>query len=278
LLDKIALNIGDLHISLLFVIKGIFVAFIAFWLALKISTFMQMRIGQSKNISPTVGVLLSKITRILFLFIAAILAMNVIGIKLTAFAIFGGAIGVGIGFGLQKIVSNFICGFILLMDKSIKPGDVIEIDDTFGIIQSMSARYITMLTVDGKEHLIPNEDLITQKVINWSHTNRLIRIDVNVGVSYDTDIPKALKIIKEAAKSIKRIYKQNEPSAILSNFGDNSIDLTIKFWIIDPEKGIANIKSDVRIEIWKRFKENNIEIPFPQRDVHVKTFPEFEKK
>ena len=149
----------------------------------------------------------------------------------------------------------------------------IIIDETFGEIVSMSARYVTVLTVEGKEHLIPNEDLITHKVINWSHTDRLIRIDVSVGVSYKANIPLALKCLFDAVQEIPRVNKSNRPMALLSKFNDSSIDLTVNFWITDPEVGIENIQSQVRIEIWKRFKTNNIEIPFPQRDVHIKAYP-----
>jgi len=160
------------------------------------------------------------------------------------------------------------------LDKSIKPGDVIEIDNTFGVIQSLSTRYVTLLTIEEKEHLIPNEDLITHKVINWSHSNRLIRLNVNVGVAYNTDIPLAMELITEAAKKLNRVYKFRQPKALIKDFGSSSIDLSITFWIKDPELGIDNIQSDVRLEIWKTFKEHNIQIPFPQNDVYIKSLPE----
>jgi len=274
LVEKVQFNFGETNINLLFVIKGFFVTIIAFWAAFKISDYTQKRIKKNKNINATIGVLLSKTSKIVLLFFAGAFALNIIGIKLTAFAVLGGAVGVGIGFGLQKIVSNFISGFILLLDKSIKPGDVIEIDDTFGTIQSMSARYITVLTLEGKEHLIPNEDLITNKVINWSHSNTLIRIEVVVGVSYSTDILQAMGILRSAAKSVKRIYLEKEPVALLTDFGNSSIDLKVQFWIMDPEDGIENICSNVRLEIWRKFKDENIEIPFPQQEIYIKALPE----
>ena len=160
------------------------------------------------------------------------------------------------------------------MDKSIKPGDVIEIDQTFGTIQSLSGRYITVLTIEGKEHLIPNEDLITHKVVNWSHSNRFIRLSVDVGVSYDTDLVWALKLLEDATIKVPRVYKFRAPQALVKNFGNSSIDLCSTFWIKDPEFGTDNVTSLVRLEIWKIFKENNIQIPFPQSDVYIKSLPD----
>lgn len=273
LMDRIGFNYGDLHFSLLTLFKGIIAVLLAFWLADKISDLLKKNITKSERINPSLKILLNKSIRITLLVIAIIVALDYIGIKLTAFAVLGGAIGVGIGFGLQKIVSNYICGFFLLMDRSVKPGDVIEIDNTFGTIQSLSARYITVLTIEGKEHLIPNEDLITHKVVNWSHSNRFIRLSVDVGVSYKTDIPLALKLLEESVDNVNRVYKFRAPVALIRDFGNSSIDLRITFWIKDPEFGTDNIASQVRLEIWKKFKENDIEIPFPQNDVYIKSIP-----
>lgn len=273
-LESIRFSYGENELTLLLLFKGVIILFIAIWLALRIADFLQKKIDKSKDLNPSLKVLLNKSLKIILLFIASLFGLNVIGVKLTTFAVLGGAVGVGIGFGLQKIVSNYTSGFILLLDKSIKPGDVIEIDDTFGNVKSMSARYITLSTIEGKEHLIPNENLITQKVINWSHTDRMIRLKILVGVSYDTDIPKAMQLMKEAALQNQRIIRKNEISVFLTEFNSSSIDLEIRFWIQDPEKGLANIQSDVRLDIWKKFKDHNIEIPFPQNDVYIKSMPE----
>ncbi|MEA1972440.1 MAG: mechanosensitive ion channel [Candidatus Cloacimonadota bacterium] len=269
LLDGISVEFGEKKVSILLAIKSAIVLILATWLSLKISNFTNSFVERNENLNPTLKVLISKILKIVVVTSAIVLALTFIGIKLTAFALFGSAIGVGLGFGLQKIVSNFMSGFILLFDKSIKPGDVISIDATFGWIKSMTARYITVSTIDGKEHLIPNEDLITSKVVNWSHSNKMIRLNVDVGVSYNADIPKALKLVKISAISVSRVLKNPEPVALLLGFGDSSINLRLKFWITDPEKGIENIKSDIHLNIWKKFKEEDIEIPFPQTDVHI---------
>ncbi len=273
LLDKIGFDYGETHLSVLSMIKSGVTILLALWLAVKISDILHQNISKSKRLNASVKLLLGKTFKIVFLIIAGLIAMNIIGIKLTALAFLGGAIGVGIGFGLQKIFSNFISGFILLLDKSIKPGDVIEIDSTFGIIHSLSTRYVTVITIEGKEHLIPNEDLIIQKVINWSHTNRNIRLYVDVGVSYDTDIPKALDLITQAALNVERVNKHKKPRAMIMDFGNSSINLRITFWIKDPEFGIDNVRSDIRLEIWKIFKANDITIPFPQNDVYIKSLP-----
>ena len=199
--------------------------------------------------------------------------MNTLGVNLSAFAFIGGAIGVGVGFGLQKVVSNLISGVILLLDKSIKPGDVIEVGDSYGRIQSLGARYVSVVTRDGFEYLIPNEDLITQQVINWSFSSKLVRLKIGVGVSYGADIHKAMDLVVEAASGIDRVLTQPGPVCQLKNFGDSSVDLELRIWIADPEKGISNISSALRIAIWDAFQENGIEIPFPQRDLHIKSQP-----
>jgi len=276
-LDKIGFDYGEMHFSLLLLIKSLLTFLLALWITSKIADLIQHNITKSKRLNASVKILLNKTIKIVLLIIAMLIAMNIIGVKLTALTVLGGAIGVGIGFGLQKIFSNFISGFILLMDKAIKPGDVIEIDDTFGVIQSLSTRYVTLLTIEEKEHLIPNEDLITHKVINWSHSNRMIRLSVDVGVAYNTDIPLAMELITEAAKKLNRVYKFRQPKALIKDFGTSSIDLSITFWIKDPELGIDNIQSEVRLEIWKTFKEHNIQIPFPQSDVYIKSLPESNK-
>src|SRR6056297_2073449 len=197
--------------------------------------------------------------------------MSSIGIDLTAFAVVGGAVGVGIGFGLQKVVSNFISGIIILLDKSVKPGDIIEIENVYGQIKSIGLRYISVLTLDGKEYIIPNEDLITKKVINWSYSNNLVRTSVSIGVSYNSDINKAMELLEKAIQDIDRILNKPKPKIFLNEFADSSVNLEIKFWIKDPENGINNIKSEVNKNIWKLFKEHNIEIPFPQQDIHFKS-------
>ena len=182
----------------------------------------------------------------------------------------GGAIGVGIGFGLQKVVSNLVSGLILLLDRSIKPGDVIEIDGTYGWINSLRARYASVITRDGKEHLIPNEDLITSKVVNWSFSDKNVRVRVPIGISYEADPRQAVDLCLDAARSAPRVLNDPEPRCLVMGFGDNSVNLQLRFWIDDPSNGVGNIRSKVLLAVWDRFQEEGIEIPFPQRDVRVR--------
>tara|TARA_R110002094_G_scaffold16436_4_gene27975 strand:- start:2187 stop:2795 length:609 start_codon:yes stop_codon:yes gene_type:complete len=191
------------------------------------------------------------------------------GIDLTALAVFGGAIGVGLGFGLQKVVSNFISGVILLLDKSIKPGDVIEISDTYGRINKLAARYTSVISRDGREHLVPNEDIITQTVINWTFSDQKVRRHLPVNVSYNCDIEVAMQLMMDAATESPRVIKNPEPRVLIKGFGDNGIDLELRMWIRDSENGVSNIASEVYLAIWHKFNAEGVEFPYPQRDIHI---------
>ena len=208
--------------------------------------------------------------RILLLIIAFIISMDSAGLDLTIFAVFGGALGVGLGFGLQKVVSNFISGLILLLDQSIKPGDVVEVEGTYGRINKLAARYTSVITRDGTEFLIPNENMITEHVVNWSHSNRLVRRRIPIQISYDSDLDRAMSLMVDAAKQESRVLKDPAPRTLLRGFGDNGIDLELRLWIEDPQDGVANIASAVMLNIWRAFKEEGIEFPFPQRVVTLK--------
>ena len=194
-----------------------------------------------------------------------------VGIDLTALAVFTRALGVGLGFGLQKVVSNFVSGIILLMEKSVKPGDVIAVDDSYGWVQSLGARYVSVLTRDGIEHIIPNEDFITQKVENWSFSNNDLRLKMDVGVSYDTDVEKAMALCLEAVREQDRVKSKELAVCFLKGFGDSSVDLELRFWIDDPAEGCGNVKSKIYLSIWHKFKKHGIEIPYPQRDLHIRS-------
>ena len=270
-LDRLKLHIGSLHLSLLTLIQGLLYLAILLWAANLLSRFIEDRLAKSTSLTPSVAVLTSKVGRILLFVTAFLLAISSVGIDLTVFTVFGGALGVGLGFGLQKVVSNFISGIILLLDKSIKPGDVISIGNTYGWVKSLNARYVSLDTRDGIEHLIPNEELIIQRVENWSYSNSRIRLRIPVGIHYDSDVRLAIEQCIEAATANPRILKVPSPQCLLRGFGDSSVDLEIRAWITDPQSGIANVQSDILLEVWDRFHEHGIEIPYPQRDVHIKT-------
>lgn len=268
-LDGIALSAGDLKISLLTVVKGLITLGLLLWAAISFSSLSERYIRNVSGLTPSLQVLLSKLIKIALITFAILIGISSVGIDITALAVFSGAVGVGIGFGLQKIVSNFISGIILLMDRSIKPGDVIEVDETYGWINKLSGRHVSVITRDGKEHLIPNEDLITQRVINWSYSSKAVRLRIPVGISYKADPHQARKLILESIRDINRVLENPVPACLITGFGDSSVDLELRAWIEDPSNGVSNVKSEIYFAIWDAFKEHNIEIPFPQRDVHM---------
>ncbi|MGR8919203.1 MAG: mechanosensitive ion channel family protein [Gammaproteobacteria bacterium] len=270
-LDGIAMSFGGARISAYTVIKGLFALTLLLWLSSLLSNVFESRIRALPNVTPSAQVLFSKLFKITLIVVAFVAAISSVGIDLTAFAVFGGAIGVGVGFGLQKIVSNLISGVILLVDKSIKPGDVIAFDDHYGRVDSLGARYVSVTTRDGIEHLIPNEDLIVNRVENWSHSQNLYRLKIGVGVHYGADVPRAMALCLEAADECPRALPEPPPVCLLRGFGDSSVDLEIRCWIDDPMEGRANVSSDIYLRLWKKFHAEGIEIPYPQRDLHIRT-------
>lgn len=273
ILDDLAIQLGDFRLSLLGVIKGAIALTLLLWLASSASRFLEHRIGAVANLSPSVRVLLGKLARILLVILACVIALESVGIDLTALAVFSGAVGLGIGFGLQKVISNFISGIILLMDRSVKPGDVIAVGGTYGWINALSARYVSVVTRDGVEHLIPNEELIGQQVENWSFSNPRVRQRLPFGVAYGSDIHRAIALAEEAAGECDRVLAEPAPSCLLTGFGDSAVDLELRIWIQDAEQGLANVKSEIYIRIWDLFHEHGIAFPFPQRDIHIKSAP-----
>lgn len=269
LLDSLAVQFGEVRISILLLIKAVVLLALLLRLALGAAGLLEKRIRDLKSLTPSIQELLSKALKITLLVTAVLATLSSLGINLTAFAFFGGAIGVGIGFGLQKVVSNLVSGLILLMDRSIKPGDVIEVGQTYGRIQSLGARYVSVVTRDNTEYIIPNEDLITNRVINWSYTNKLVRLRIGVGVAYDSDVHEVMRLATEAASSVSRVLSQPAPVCQLKDFGASSIDMELRIWIKDPENGISNVSSDVRVAVWESFRKHHIQIPFPQRDLHI---------
>jgi small-conductance mechanosensitive channel len=269
LLDSMGVTIGHFRLSLLLVLKGAIFLTVLLWAANISSRMIEQRLQKLHTMAPAMQVLAAKLAKVVLITLAVVIGLNSVGIDLTAFAVFSGAIGVGIGFGLQKVVSNLISGVILLLDRSIKPGDVIEIGGTYGWITRLNARFVSVSTRDGIEHLIPNEDLITQRVINWSYSDDRVRLHVPVGIGYRSDVHQAMTLCIEAAKSVQRVLETPAPVCLLKGFGDSAINLELRFWIRDPRNGTANVRSEVMLGIWDRFREHDIEFPFPQRDLHI---------
>ncbi|HUF71296.1 MAG TPA: mechanosensitive ion channel domain-containing protein [Gammaproteobacteria bacterium] len=239
--------------------------------AIYLSGFLESRIRTIRALSPSLQVLFIKSLKIVLITLATIIAINAVGIDLTALAVFGGALGVGIGFGLQRVVSNLIAGIILLVDKSIKPGDVIAVSGTYGWVTALGGRYVSVVTRDGVEHLIPNELLISERVENWTHTHSRTRLKVDVGVHYKTDVHQAIALCLEAAGETERVLADPEPKCLLIEFGDSSVNLQVRFWIADAHNGVQNVRSAVLLRIWDKFKEAGVEIPYPQRDLHLRS-------
>lgn len=279
-LDGISFNLGTLKITLLKVINGLVMLLFLVWMSIQLSGAAESHMHKMPNITPSMEVLFAKILKVILISLSILIGIQSTGIQLSSLTVLGGAIGLGLGFGLQKVISNLISGVILLLDKSIKPGDVISIEDTYGWINKLSARYVSVITRDGRETLIPNENLITNYVENWSFSDTKVRLRAPIGVSYNTDVRKAVDLCIQAAKNCERVLDNPEPKCPVRGFGDNSVDLELRFWIADPANGVANIKSMVYLEIWDLFKQHGVEIPYPQRDIHIKnTIPsDFSKK
>ena len=279
-LDGIALfpisGSGVTRVTLLTLAKGV----VAISLLIPFTSWLirtsESRVTRMEKVSPALQVLTIKVLKVLIAAGAIMFAISSVGVDLSAFAVLGGAIGLGLGFGFQKVVSNLISGVILLGDKSIKPGDVIEVDNTYGWINTLGARYTSVITRDGTEHLIPNEMMITEKVVNWSFSDQKVRVRIPFGVSYTSDIHKAMELALQAAGEDGRILKDPVPAVRLTGFGDNSVDFEMRGWIVDPTDGLGNIRSSFYLRIWDLFKENGIKFPYPQRDVHLKELPTVE--
>jgi small-conductance mechanosensitive channel len=214
-------------------------------------------------------VLVVKFLQMLLYGTAFFIGLRAVGVDLTGLAVLSGAIGVGLGFGLQKVVSNLVSGVIILLDKSIKPGDVISLGETFGWINSLGARYVSITTRDGREYLIPNEDLITGQVVNWSHSDEFVRLDIHFGTAYGDDPHKVRRIAIEAARTVPRVLGEQPPVCHIVGFGDSSIDYILRFWIRDPTGGLTNIRGNVYLALWDAFQAHGISIPFPQREVRL---------
>ena len=268
-LDGLAFTFGDTRLTLLVVIKAILTLAVLLVAATWLVRLVTTRIEHVEDVSPSMKVLADKLLRIFIYTVAVVLGLQSVGFDMTNLTVLSGAIGLGLGFGLQKIVSNLVSGVILLLDKSIKPGDVISLGETFGWITTLGARYVSVVTRDGREYLIPNEDLITSQVVNWSHSSDLVRLDIHFGVAYDADPHFIRKIAVEAARTVTRVADLPAPVCHLTGFGDSSVDFILRFWIRDPTGGLTNVRGAVFLALWDTLKEHDIEIPFPKRDVTI---------
>lgn len=272
-LDKIAINIGDTRISLLSAINVLILTALLFSIAIWISAYLERRLSESTHLSVGIRLAMVKVTRVVLIILAVIIALDAAGIGLTTLAVFSGAIGVGIGFGLQRTASNFITGFLLLFDRAVRPGDVVKVGERIGIVQELRARYIVLKDFDGVSTLIPNEHLITGDVVNWSYGDHTVRIKIPVEISYENDPESTRQLLVNIAAANPRVLTVPPPEVQLIGFGDNGLKLELFIWIDDPENGLTNVRSEINLQIWQKFKEHHIQFPYPQHDIHVKAFP-----
>ncbi len=275
-LDSAAVQIGATRVSLLLALKSIALLCLLLWAASVLGDFLERRMREGFELSPTMQVLSGKLVRWILITMAVLASLSAVGVDLTAFTVLSGAIGIGIGFGLQKLASNLISGIIILTDRSIKPGDTITLGDMRGTINTLNARYVSVLTLTGAELLVPNERFVTETVVNWSYSNRRMLIEVPFGVDYRSDPHRVRELALAMVATLPRALTEPPPRCQLRAFGDSSLDMALMFWIDDPERGINNVKSDILFALWDAFKTEGIAIPYPHREVilhHAPTTP-----
>lgn len=269
-LDAIAVQAGAIRLSALLVVQATLWLALLLWAATLLVNVVDRRLQTVTDLSPSGRVLIGKLLRFGAIALAVVMALNAVGVDMTALAVFSGALGLGIGIGLQRVVANLLSGVFLLMDRSVKPGDVIEVEGTFGWVVSMQARFVSLVTRDRKEILIPNEDFITNRVVNWSHSDNLVRLEVPFSVSYEADPHRIRALAVEAAAQPSRVVDKPAPVCHLTAFGDNGLEFILRFWIEDAPSGVANVTGQVLLALWDAFKAEGVDIPFPHRDIKMR--------
>ena len=269
-LDGMEIPVGNKHVSVYEILKGAVVVVLTIAGTLWLAGLVEQRIALAANIDSNLRVVLAKFIRALMLILGVLFALQAVGIDLTLLTVFGGALGVGIGLGLQKLASNYIAGFTILLDRSIRLGDMITVDGRHGIVTGVTSRYVVVRSLDGVEAIVPNETLVTTTVLNHSYTSRNVRLALPVQVSYESDLERALALMVEAANAHPRVLRApNAAAAFVVRFGDSGIDLELGVWIGDPEHGQLDLRSALNQAIWRAFKAHQIKIPFPQREMRI---------
>lgn len=266
-MKSLSFGIGSSTLNLWVITTGLLWVAVVLVLAMWLSKFIKTRLMDSSHLDMNLRIMLSNIVQIILIVLSVLIALPLVGIDLTVLSVFGGAIGVGIGFGLQKIASNYISGFMILGDRSIRPGDRLTVDNFTGYVTKITSRFVVLRSAAGTEALIPNETFITSTVINESYTGTSLLQGLDIQVSYQSDIIRAMEIMVAAAAKQERV--ENEPNAFLTGFGDNGIDLRLSFWVKDPENGFYGLFSAILLDVWKEFNANGIEFPYPQREVRI---------
>lgn len=270
ILEDVQFSVGKQKLNLLLLIQGGLTIVITMLVALWLSRMIELRLMASENINSNWRVIMVKLVRMVAIVIALLMSMAAVGIDVTMLSVFGGALGVGLGFGLQKIASNYVSGFIILMDKSLHMGDIVTIRGYYGIVKELRSRYIVLRKLDGTEFIIPNETMITDVVINHTSAAHKAKVPVLVQISYESDLDLAIKLLQEIGRSHERTLRDEAAvEVIIKSFGQNGIDLQLAVGVLNPEEATAKLQSEVYYEIWQRFKANNIQIPYPQQDVRI---------
>lgn len=272
-LDATKIPVGASRVSLWVVAMGALSVLVTLLAALWVGSALEARLMRAQQLEPNLRVVASRALKALLLVVAVLLGLSTVGIDLTVLSVFGGALGVGLGLGLQRIASNYVSGFIILLDKSLRIGDLITVDKHTGIVTQINTRYTVIRAFDGTEAIVPNERLVAEPVTNQSYTDRKVLIRCDVQVSYASDVDRAFELLRQAARVSRRVLDDPAPGAALAGFGADGLNLALTFWIADPENGRLNVTSEVNREILRLFRENGIEIPFPQRDVRVVQMP-----
>lgn len=268
-LNDINFGVGKHRVTLLLLIQAVFTVVVTLILSLWLSRVIEIKLMTAEQIDMNLRVVMTKLVRILLSLVGVLVALSAIGFDITLLSVFGGALGVGLGFGLQKIASNYVSGFIILLDNSLHLGDVLTVEGHQGVVHQLKTRYLVLRKGDGTEVVIPNETLITSAVVNHSYSNRNTQIELALQVSYDSPLEVAMQLLKDAAYTQVRVLKQPEPSVVIKGFGENGIDLKLQVWVSDPENGATALQSALFLEIWRCFQKNDISIPFPQREVRM---------
>lgn len=264
-----AIHLGKYKLSALMVIHAIITLAVLLWLAKQLYRYLARQVNNASTLTPSIKVLFNQMLQIIMPALAIIIALSVAGVDLTGLTVISGAVGLGIGLGLQKLVGNLVAGITILMGKSIKPGDLISYQNGLGQVTEMGARYVTIRKLNGIEYLVPNEYFLENGVENWTHSNSRIWLSIEVGISYDADPRKGMDVCTQAALAAERVCKDPAPYTVIKEFGDNSVNLITFFSIDDPEKSQSRIKGEILIRIWDGLKKAGISIPYPQRDVHI---------
>jgi small-conductance mechanosensitive channel len=268
-LNEISFVAGKQTITLLTVLQALFWSVFTVFVALSISRIIETRLMETESLDRSMRVFAGKLVRAFAVVLAILIALPLMGIDITVLSVFGGALGVGLGLGLQKIASNYVSGFVILLDRSIRPGDLVTITDRHGVVIDIKARYTVLKGLDGTEAIIPNDSIISNTVLNHSYSDKVVAVKTAVTVSYQSDVDKVIAILLTAGRTQARVLASPEPSVMMKNLGDNGIEFELTTWINDAEQGQGSLRSSILIDVWRAFQAGHIEVPYPQREIRI---------